>query len=37
MRDFAADMSFHQMLLAEPVSVVMPEQLCAEVKHYFMT
>jgi len=37
MRDFAADMSFHQTLLAEPVSVVMPEQLCADVKHYFMT
>jgi len=37
MRDFAADMSFHQMLLAEPVSVVMPEQLCADVKDYFMT
>ena len=37
MRDFAADMSFHQTLLAEPVSVVMPEQVCADVKHYFRT
>ncbi len=36
MRDFAPDLSFHQMLLAEPVSVVMPEQLCAGVKPYFM-
>ena len=35
MRDFAADMSFHQMLLAEPVSVVMPERLCADAKRYF--
>ena len=25
MRDFAPDMSFHQTLLAEPVSTVMPE------------
>ncbi len=37
MRDFAPDMSFHQMLLAEPISVVMPEQLCKDVKAYFMT
>ncbi len=35
MRDFASDLSFHQMLLAEPVNTVMPEQLCAEVKPYF--
>jgi galactose-1-phosphate uridylyltransferase len=37
MRDFASDMSFHQMLLAELVSVVMPEQVAADMKHYFKT
>jgi len=35
MRDFAPDPNFLQMLLAEPVSVVMPEDLCAGVKEYF--
>jgi UDPglucose--hexose-1-phosphate uridylyltransferase len=34
-RDFAPDMSFHQVLLAEPVSVVVPEQLCKDLRSYF--
>lgn len=35
-RDFAPDLNFFQALLAEPVSVVMPEQLCAELRPYFI-
>lgn len=35
MRDFAPDLNFFQALLGEPVSVVMPEELCAAVKEYF--
>jgi galactose-1-phosphate uridylyltransferase len=34
-RDFAPDPNFFQMLLSEPVSVVMPEDLCCGVKNYF--
>lgn len=34
-RDFAPDLNFFQALLAEPVSVILPEQLCAEVSPYF--
>jgi galactose-1-phosphate uridylyltransferase len=34
-RDFAPDLNFFQALLAEPVSVILPEQLCAEVTPYF--
>lgn len=34
-RDFAPDLNFFQALLAEPVSVTMPEQLCDEVRPYF--
>lgn len=34
-RDFAPDLNFFQALLAEPVSVILPEQLCAEVRPYF--
>jgi len=35
MRDCAPDLNFFQALLGEPVSVMMPEQLCATVKEYF--
>lgn len=35
LRDYAPDMSFFQTLLQEPVSVVLPEELCAEVRRYF--
>ncbi|HAR97156.1 MAG TPA: hypothetical protein DCR97_14525 [Deltaproteobacteria bacterium] len=34
-RDFAPDLNFFQALLAEPVSVILPEQLCADVMPYF--
>jgi UDPglucose--hexose-1-phosphate uridylyltransferase len=34
-RDFAPDLNFFQALLAEPVSVMLPEQLCTEVRPYF--
>jgi UDPglucose--hexose-1-phosphate uridylyltransferase len=35
MRDYAPDFNFFQALLSEPVSVVMPEVLCAEMKEFF--
>jgi UDPglucose--hexose-1-phosphate uridylyltransferase len=35
-RDYAPDLNFFQALLAEPVSVILPEQLCAEVAPYFL-
>ncbi len=35
MRDFAPDMNFYHVLLAEPVSVVLPEQLCQNLRPYF--
>ncbi|HON84866.1 MAG TPA: hypothetical protein PK864_02420 [Syntrophorhabdaceae bacterium] len=35
MRDYAPDLNFFQSLLVEPVSVVIPEELCKEVKAYF--
>ncbi len=34
-RDFAPDMNFFQALLAEPVCVKLPEDLCKEVKSFF--
>jgi len=34
-RDYAPDLNFFQAVLAEPVSVVLPEDLCREVKPYF--
>jgi UDPglucose--hexose-1-phosphate uridylyltransferase len=34
-RDFAPDMSFFQAILAEPVCVKLPEELCREAKHFF--
>jgi UDPglucose--hexose-1-phosphate uridylyltransferase len=35
MRDFAPDLNFFQALLGEPVSVMMPEELCTALKEYF--
>ncbi len=35
MRDCAPDLNFFQALLAEPVSVMLPEELCAAMKVYF--
>lgn len=35
MRDFAPDPNFLQMLLAEPVSVVLPEDVSAATREYF--
>lgn len=35
MRDCATDMGFFQALLAEPISVVLPEMLCKELKKWF--
>jgi hypothetical protein len=35
MRDFAPDPNFLQMFLAEPVSVVKPEDVCTAAKRYF--
>lgn len=34
-RDFAPDLNFFQALLAEPVSVILPEQLYTEAAPYF--
>ncbi len=34
-RDYAPDLNFFQAVLQEPVSVVMPEDLCREVQKYF--
>jgi hypothetical protein len=34
-RDFASDLNFYQMLFDEPISVVVPEQLCAGLVPYF--
>lgn len=34
-RDYAPDLSFFQSLLSEPVSVVLPEDLCREIHPYF--
>lgn len=34
-RDFAPDLNFFQALLGEPVSVMMPEELCTALKEYF--
>ncbi len=35
-RDCAPDLNFFQALLGEPVSVVLPEDLCRDLKHYFL-
>jgi galactose-1-phosphate uridylyltransferase len=35
MKDFAPDLNFYQMLLDEPVSVIVPEQLCEDLLPYF--
>ncbi len=35
LRDHAPDLNFFQALLAEPVSVVLPEALCGAVRKYF--
>jgi hypothetical protein len=34
-RDFAPDLNFFRALLAELVSVILPEQLCTDVTPYF--
>ncbi len=34
-RDFAPDLNFFQALLSEPISVMLPERLCEDVKKYF--
>jgi UDPglucose--hexose-1-phosphate uridylyltransferase len=36
LRDFASDLNFFQALLAEPVSVVMPERMCSDIKGLFV-
>jgi UDPglucose--hexose-1-phosphate uridylyltransferase len=35
MRNYAGDLAFFQALLAEPVSLVLPEALCQDLKGYF--
>jgi len=35
MRDYAPDLNFFQSLLMEPVSVLLPEELCSKVKKFF--
>jgi UDPglucose--hexose-1-phosphate uridylyltransferase len=35
LRDYAPDLNFFQILMAEPVSVVLPETLCEDLKKYF--
>jgi hypothetical protein len=35
MRDFAPDLNFFQAILSEPICVVLPEDLCRELKPYF--
>ncbi|MEN6616304.1 MAG: hypothetical protein ABFD12_07075 [Syntrophorhabdus sp.] len=35
MRDFAPDLNFFQAVLSEPICVVLPEDLCAQVQSYF--
>ena len=34
-REYASDMNFFQSLLAEPLCVFLPEELCKELKKYF--
>lgn len=34
-RDHASDLNFFQAILSEPISVVLPEHLCAAAKEYF--
>ncbi|MDD3845242.1 MAG: hypothetical protein PHC90_02640 [Syntrophorhabdaceae bacterium] len=34
-RDFAPDLNFFQAILSEPICVVLPEDLCREIKPYF--
>ncbi len=35
-RDYAPDLSFFQSLLCEPISVVLPEDLCGAIRPYFL-
>jgi UDPglucose--hexose-1-phosphate uridylyltransferase len=35
MRDYASDVSFFQTLLLEPVTLVLPEELCKDLRPYF--
>ncbi len=35
MRDFAPDLNFFQTVLAEPISIVLPEDLCRDIRPYF--
>ncbi|HBE45300.1 MAG TPA: hypothetical protein DDW17_07610 [Deltaproteobacteria bacterium] len=35
LRDYAPDANFFQVILSEPVSVVLPEELCRNVRKYF--
>ena len=35
LRDFASDLNFYQALLIEPVSVVLPEKLCEDLRSFF--
>lgn len=35
MRDFAPDLNFFQAVLSEPICVVLPEDLCRDIKPYF--
>ncbi len=34
-RDFAPDMNFFQTVLAEPICLVLPEEVCREIKPFF--
>ncbi len=35
MRDFAPDLNFFQAVLAEPICIVLPEDLCRDIRPYF--
>ena len=35
LRDYAPDVNFFQVTLSEPVSVILPEELCRDVRKYF--
>ncbi len=37
LRDYASDFNFFQAMLGEPVSLVMPEDLCLALRNYFVT
>ncbi|HEY3275286.1 MAG TPA: hypothetical protein VGJ94_01595 [Syntrophorhabdaceae bacterium] len=36
LRDYASDLNFFQALLGEPVSVVVPEEMCPQVREFFL-